>query len=401
VISPQNEPSRLYKLYRLLVAPAILWYVWVAHYAVTASMGETIEHARWAIIVNVFVATPIAVIIGLLIMRRLPGNVIGPALFVYSATLPSQAIHALVIPPAQESLNEFILWMGMFPAQLVLLSHFPTGTLHPRRLLPVIYLMWILMLIAGFGSFLAGPTSYGSDLAYGELRANPFLIDALEPIGRVIQQDLNYPIVFICGFGPIFVAIYRYSRTSTIERKQIRWLLLGYVITSIGYVTPVLFSTSNQVVMAVSAALALDSFIFPTTIGIGILLYRLWDVDVIIRRTVTYAILSALLVGTYLLIVLIFQSLLSGVIASDSSALIVISTLTVAILFNPLRQRVQQIIDRVFYRKRYDAEATLESFSEQIRHATEADVIQKQLIQSISGTIQPKTIAYLKIERKP
>jgi hypothetical protein len=137
-----TEPntSHLYRFYRLLVLPAILWYLWVAHYAVTAPMGETIVYERWAILVNVLVAAPVSMIIGLSIMRRLPGNVIGPALIVYACMITSEAIFPLVMPSAQGSLNEFILWTVMFPTDLVLLAHFPTGTVHPRRIVPVIYL---------------------------------------------------------------------------------------------------------------------------------------------------------------------------------------------------------------------------------------------------------------------
>jgi hypothetical protein len=246
---------------------------------------------------------------------------------------------------------------------------------------------------------LGGPHSYGSDFAFGEFRANPFLIDALEPIGRVIQQDVSGPILVICGFGPIFVAIYRYTRSATIESKQIRWLLFGYVITTVGYVTPVMFSTSNQVVMAVSAALALDSFVFPITIGVGILFYGLWDIDVLIRRTFTYSLISVILVGSYLLIVLASQAVLHTFIESESSLTVVISTLGVAVLFNPVRERVQRFIDRLFNRKHYDADATLESFRDNIRDAIEPEAIQGHLVQTISSTIQPVTISLWSIDK--
>jgi hypothetical protein len=164
-------------------------------------------------------------------------------------------------------------------------------------------------------------------------------------------------------------------------------------------VTPVLFSASNQVVMAVSASLALDSFVFPITIGIGILFYGLWDIDVIIRRTFTYSIVSLILVGSYLLIVLASQAVLHTFIESESSLTVVISTLGVAVLFNPVRERVQRFIDRLFNRKHYDADATLESFRDNIRDAIEPEAIQGHLVQTISSTIQPVTISLWSIDK--
>jgi hypothetical protein len=389
--------SRLYQFYRLLIVPALLWYVWVAHYAVTASMGKTIEHARWGIFLSVFVATPLSMIVGFLIMRRLPGNVIGPALIVSFTANTSEAIHALVLPASQASLNEFALWTVVFTTQLILLSHFPTGTLHPRRVAPVLYLLIGLALMAGFGNLLADPLSYGTELAYEEALPNPFFIHALEPITSIIQA-LNDPVLFVTGFGAIILALVRYTQTSAIERKQIRWVMFGFLVTSIGYALPVLFTASSMVLLTTTLSLAVDGFVFPICIGIGILFYGLWDIDVIIRRTFTYSIVSLILVGSYLLIVLASQAVLSTFIDSESSLAVVISTLGVAVLFNPVRERVQRFIDRLFNRKRYDADATLEAFRDDIRNAIEPEAIQGHLVQTISSTIQPATISFWGIE---
>jgi len=246
--------------------------------------------------------------------------------------------------------------------------------------------------VTGFSMLFGASTSYGSDYAYSEALANPFQIEGLASVGRVFEDGLQDVVLNSVGLGGIIIMVIRYIVTTKIERKQMRWVIVGFFVAFAAISAQEASTISDDVVFASTVGLIIGSFSLPLSIAMGVLFYRLWDVDVIIRRTFTYAILSALLVGTYLLIVLVFQSLLSGVIASDSSAVIVISTLTVAILFNPLRHRVQRIIDRTFYRKRYDAEATLEAFSEKIRHATEADAIQQYLIESVASTIQPESI---------
>ena len=228
------------------------------------------------------------------------------------------------------------------------------------------------------------------------------MIAPLERIGDSIF-DIGAGLSALIVLTMIGLVIYRYFKTAGAERKQLRWLGFGLLVAFVFAVTPQIFVIGNDpdewaIFAASFGIVALDATLL-TAIGIGILFYRLWDIDVIIRRTFTYAILSALLVGTYLLIVLVFQSLLSGVIASDSPLVLVVSTLTVAVLFNPLRGRVQQVIDRVFYRKRYDANATLETFSNQIRHATKAEAIQKHLVQSVSGTLQPKTVGVWVVDK--
>ena len=399
-MTSKSNRSRLYQYYRLLIVPAILWYVWVARYAVIASEGETLTYYAWARAVVTFGTVPMSIFIGFLIMRRLPGNVIGPALIVLAAVMPSEIISDLTLPTTQESLNEFVLWSFMFPSQLILLSHFPGGRIKSDRAAIVIYAIYMVIVAFGVISLIASPTSYGSDFAYGEALPNPFMIAFLKPIGEAFDSVSEglLGLTSVLNFG---VAIYSYFQANLTERKQMRWMIVGFLMPAVVLMFPVTIGVTATVTLSSSLGIIAASSTLPVTIGIGILFYRLWDIDVIIRRTFTYAILSALLVGVYLLIVLIFQNLLSGVIASDSSAVIVISTLTVAVLFNPLRERVQRVIDRIFYRKHYDATLTLEHFSENIRHATEAEAIEKQLIQSISSTIQPKTITIWKIEGQP
>jgi hypothetical protein len=202
----------------------------------------------------------------------------------------------------------------------------------------------------------------------------------------------------------IGLVIFRYFKVTGSERKQLRWLGFGMLTAFVFAAGPhFLVLGDNPDEWATFAAsfgiVALDATLL-TAIGIGILFYRLWDIDVIIRRTFTYSLVSVVLVGSYLLIVFATQAVLHTFIDSESSLAVVISTLGVAVLFNPVRTRVQQVIDRLFNRKHYDADATLEAFRDNIRDAIEPEAIQGHLVQTISSTVQPATISFWGIDRQ-
>jgi hypothetical protein len=180
-----------------------------------------------------------------------------------------------------------------------------------------------------------------------------------------------------------------------------RWIIVGIVLSFFTIGAQYTANITDEVTFTSTLGLIVGTLTVPLAIAIGVLFYRLWDVDVIIRRTFTYSIVSLILIGSYLLIVLASQAILSTFIESESSLAVVISTLGVAVLFNPVRERVQSIIDRLFNRRRYDADATLEAFRDNIRNAIEPEAIQGHLVHAVSTTIQPESITFWKIERQP
>jgi len=127
----------------------------------------------------------------------------------------------------------------------------------------------------------------------------------------------------------------------------------------------------------------------PVTIGIAILRYHLYDIDLIIRRTLVYGLLSIALGFIYLGSVILLQRLFTGITAQQSPLAIVLSTLLIAALFNPLRGRVQNIIDRRFYRQKYDAQQVLEQFAQTARDETDMDALTAELTRVIQKTMQP------------
>ena len=130
----------------------------------------------------------------------------------------------------------------------------------------------------------------------------------------------------------------------------------------------------------------------PLALAVGILRYSLFDIDVIIRRTTSYAILTALLALVYFGSVVVLQRLLAPV-TGESTAAVVLSTLLIAALFLPLRRRVQATIDRRFFRKKYDAEQVLARFAATARDETDLDALTAELVRVIQETMQPESVS--------
>ena len=195
--------------------------------------------------------------------------------------------------------------------------------------------------------------------------------------------------------GGLAVQAYRYRRLASAEaRQQIKWVLLGLsapvTLVVTGFIA--LFLIDAQAwVQFVGVPLQIVAFaLIPVTIGISMLRYHLWDVDVVIRRTLIYGALTGTLLAAYLIGVLVLQSLFRALTRQESSLAIVISTLAIAALFVPLRRRIQNDIDRRFYRRKYDAQKTLEAFALIARDETDLEVLTVELARVVQETMQPE-----------
>jgi hypothetical protein len=208
---------------------------------------------------------------------------------------------------------------------------------------------------------------------------------------------------FALGFlGGIF-QILRYLRSSTpVERQQTKWALLGIIILILSIPIWILFfggglnlSPGEPRLLGSLSGWLLGLLLvaaLPVTISIAILRYRLWDIDVIIRRTLQYALLTGLLVLVYFGSVVLLQSLFETLTGQQSPIVIVVSTLIIAALFNPLRLRVQTFIDRRFFRSKYDAEKTLANFATIARDEVELEQLTEQLLSVVQETMHPEQV---------
>ena len=179
-----------------------------------------------------------------------------------------------------------------------------------------------------------------------------------------------------------------------LPRAQMRWIALGF---GLGFVLPTIVLVFNFAVLGgIDLITRLGNValpILPLCLAIGILRYRLFDIDVIIRRTTSYAIVTAVLALVYLGSVIVLQNLFGRVTGQNSTAAVVLSTLLIAALFLPVRRRVQDLIDRRFNRTRYNAEKTLERFAATARDETDLDALLAELQQVIQETMQPISVS--------
>ncbi len=198
--------------------------------------------------------------------------------------------------------------------------------------------------------------------------------------------------------GP-YGQIYRYLKESNpVERLQTRWVVFGFVV----FAGSVLFWSlfSNLVLSESPLRLLMDVFYFelagmliPLSIGFSIFRYRLWDIDLIIRRTLVYSLLTVTMALVYFGGVTLLQSLFTAFSGQDSPAALVISTLLIAALFNPLRRRLQDFIDRRFYRQKYDAEQALAAFAAAARSEADLQALTARLVALVQTTIQPDQVS--------
>ena len=198
--------------------------------------------------------------------------------------------------------------------------------------------------------------------------------------------------------------IYRYLQESTpIERQQTKWMLFGVITYILGVVMWVLIfgraldipAGKARLLAMILGWLAVNITLLglPVAITIAILRHRLWDIDLIIRKTLQYTLLTGLLALIYFGSVIFLQSIVENITGEQSPIVIVISTLAIAALFNPLRIRVQDFIDRRFFRKKYDAEKALTKFAATVRDEVELDKLTVALLDVIEETIQPEKVS--------
>jgi hypothetical protein len=214
------------------------------------------------------------------------------------------------------------------------------------------------------------------------------------------------------GFVVISVwsQIYRYRRVSSPEqRRQTRWVVFGTTLGVAGtsvFQLPLDFSLVNGdaplVLLVLKAGFALSFLLIPLSIGVAVLRSRLFDVDVLINRTLVYGLLTATLVTLYFAVILALQRLLVVLTGQTSTLAVVGSTLLIAALFNSLRRSIQSFIDRRFYRKKYDARKTLETFSARLRDETDLAALNDDLVSVVRETVQPTHVSlWLRPEMVP
>lgn len=252
---------------------------------------------------------------------------------------------------------------------------------------------WTGIITAGFSGFMFALAVYLVFLYYssGTPAGSSLLVVAI-PLWMSI---------ILLGVGS---QIYRYLRVSnSLQRQQMKWVVVGLVAVTIGFVLNaglIFASSENSGLVRVlynmlrAPLVNLCMVLLPVCVAISILRYRLWDIDILIRRTLTYALVTALLATVFLGSVIVLQQLLSTLTGSGQNELVtVLSTLAIAALFIPVRNRVQSEIDKRFNRKKYNAQQVLNDFANTVRDETDLEKLTGRLIQVVHETMQPKTVS--------
>jgi len=269
----------------------------------------------------------------------------------------------------------------LLPVTFLLLL-FPDGHLPSRRWRPVAW-------SAGAGialTFLTGLLKPGpvSDhpQVHNLLGVDAGWVDALEGLGALL--------VLIGLAGSVAALIVRFRRARGAQRQQMKWLALaGAVAATTLPVAIIIYDRSETIA---NSAIMVTVLGIPVATGVAILRYRLYDIDVVINRTLVYGALTATLAAAYLGCVLLLQLLLNGV-TGDSALAVAGSTLAVAALFRPARARIQQVVDRRFYRRKYDAARTLERFGAHLRDEVDLGALTRELRSVVADTMQPAHVS--------
>ena len=199
-------------------------------------------------------------------------------------------------------------------------------------------------------------------------------------------------LVVTCGVA-LFV---RYRRANDTERKQIKWLLYASAVFLVVYVGGFVSGLGGTVSFGGyiwGVFFGLSVITLPAAIGIAILKYRLYDIDLVISRTLVYDPLTATLVALYFGDIVVLQSVFVLLTGQQSTIAVVASTLAIAALFSPLRRRIQGFVDRRFYRNKYDAAKTLEAFSAKLRDETDLEALSDDLVGVVRETMQPAHVS--------
>jgi hypothetical protein len=335
-------------------------------------------------------------VLGVLITSRQPRNAIG---WLFCGVAVTGSLMSLARGLAElwldgngvpDRVGETAAWYGdiswilvILPAATFLLLLFPDGRLPSPRWRPVAWCagVGIALLFVGDG-FGAGRLA-----DYPELE-NPYGVDssALDAVMAFAALALAVAIV-----GSPLSVVLRFRRAGRVERQQIKWLALAGAVAAVTFVIA-LAGYDLWTSEVADGAIMLSVLMIPVAAGVAILRHRLYDIDVVINRTLVYGALTATLAGAYLGSVLLLQLALSP-LTEDSGLAIAGSTLAVAALFRPARARIQEAVDRRFYRRRYDAARTLEGFGLRLRDEVDLETLGGELRAVVADTMQPAHVS--------
>lgn len=377
----------------LLAAVALLFLALNGSTTHSNTIGEPLVDAAFGLVYLTFPA------VGTAIALRHPRNAIGWLLIAggLGAQLEDAALGYATFTLRKEpgalpggdvaALIADSIWIpSMAVAMSLLLLLFPTGRPPTPRWNLLIWLIGATVLAYAVGTLLnPGPLYYFEDVR------NPIGVESGEAVLEPLVNIVGGPFI-LTTLAAIVALILRFRRSAGAEREQLKWLV--YTAALFGLLAPVMILTGDAEIEV--AGVLISDFLYglmiaavPLAVGAAILRHRLYDIDVVIRRTLTYGALTATLAASYIALVLLLQLALSP----GNDLAIATSTLAVAALFGPARTRIQALVDRRFYRSRFDAARTLEHFGGGLRQQVDLEAVAGDLRGVVRETMQPAHVS--------
>ena len=339
------------------------------------------------------------VLCGALIVARQPRNVVGWLLMIPGLALPASTLATNWLgsmpPPSEVTPGSWLVlwalswsWLLLIFPILHLLLTFPDGRLLSRRW------RWAVALEASMVALFLGFSAFVEHL--GVLVEDETAWTVPNPIGFVSNDAFDGWVGAAWAIGLIAITtlsvaavVLRFHRGSTVERQQLKWPLLAVLLFGAVYAGA---SIQADLIDGASILFGVALAGIPISVAIAVLRYRLYAIDHIISRTVSWAAISGILLGVFIGGVLGLQALFAGV-TKDQTLAVAASTLVAFALFQPVRRWVQRAVDRRFDRSRYDAERTVRGFAERLRGEVELRAVEDELIETVGGALRPTGVA--------
>lgn len=400
--------------------PAVVWIVfgaWLAVAAATMGFAESnrsftgdlssLDSVDFVYVVATTLYTLVYALVGTVVVARtrhvLGWLLIAVAFTFLSSTLAEQyGVHGMVVSPGSVPGSELTLWasyllvVATFPALILILLLFPTGTTRSRRWRPLLVAAPASTALFVVSAALRPGDTQGFLEEHGIVLLSPFGIEEA-PSGLVgLAPGMIGALMVGILVLSVLSLVLRFRASHGVERQQIKSLalvaviacsiILGIIMLSL---TVVDSPQAENVVGSIGWGLLVTTLMLglPLSIGVSVLRYRLFDIDRIISRTLSYSLVTGLLLAAYVGLVILFQRVLP--LGGSSDVAVAASTLIVAAAFVPLRRQTQDVVDMRFNRARYDAARTVETFSSRLREEIDVDALGAELQGVVSRTMHP------------
>src|SRR5215204_1497127 len=389
----------VWSLYGLIICLSTIWS-WVLLIGQDGSRN-TLYLASEALI---SLAAPVVfAIVAALIVSHQPRNTVGWVLMVpvglYVVGGPIEGYSEHLTPSSEPTVALLLIawfnnwnWLLLIFPLLFIPLLFPNG--HPPtprwRWVGVAAIAWAALFVL----LAALPQQINASTGPTLVLDNPIGVLGKDTVERLVGVWIVglLALVVVCAVA-LFV---RYRRANATEREQIKWLLYAcavFLVVYVGGFVSRLSGTASLGGYIWGVFFGLSVIALPAAIGIAILRYRLYDIDVVINRTLVYGSLTVALVALYFGGIVVLQRFFVLLTGQQSTLAVVASTLLIAALFTPWRRRIQSFIDRRFYRSKYDARKTLEIFSARLREETNLDAVSDELVGVVRETVQPAHVS--------